>query len=179
MSSARDRLLCVAANPSVDRLYEVDRLLPGEIHRPTLVVPRPGGKGLNAARAAAALGSRVTAIGIVAGRAGDWIEEALAEAGVAAAFARSSGETRTCLSILDRSTGALTELYERGEPLAPGAWEALETIADDQLARGDVGALTVSGSLPPGGAPRGPGPRSSPTSTARPSRRSSGSGPRS
>lgn len=150
MTTARDRILCVAANPSVDRLYEVERLVPGEIHRPALVAPRAGGKGLNAARAAAALGGRVTAIGIVAGRAGDWIEEALAAAGVSAAFARSGGETRTCLSILDRESGTLTELYERGDPLAPGAWEALEAIAAEQLARGDVGAITCSGSLPVG-----------------------------
>jgi hypothetical protein len=29
------RLVCVAPNPAIDRLYEVDRLLPGAIHRPT------------------------------------------------------------------------------------------------------------------------------------------------
>ena len=62
------RILFIAANPSIDRLYELDRLTVGAIHRPELVVAVPGGKGLNAARAAARLGGRVTAVGIVGGR---------------------------------------------------------------------------------------------------------------
>jgi 1-phosphofructokinase family hexose kinase len=144
------RLVFIAANPSIDRLYEVDRLTDGAIHRPSAVVARPGGKGLNAARAAAALGARVTAVGIVAGRAGDWIVERLAEIGIDAPMARSAGETRTCVSILDRSTGTLTEVYERGEEIGPAAWEALEAIVARELDRGDVGAIAFSGSLPPG-----------------------------
>lgn len=146
----RSRLVFVAANASIDRLYEVDHLAVGTIHRPTAVVPRPGGKGLNAARAAAALGARVTAVGIVGGRSGDWIVERLAESGVEASMLRSAGETRTCVSILDRSTGSLTELYERGVEIETAAWEALEAIVEQELDRGDVGALAFSGSLPPG-----------------------------
>ncbi len=140
----------MAANASIDRLYEVDALALGSIHRPTVVVARPGGKGLNAARAAAALGARVTAVGIVGGRSGDWIVERLAELGVETGMVRSGGETRTCISILDHSTGSLTELYERGVEIDPDAWEALEGIVARELDRGDVGALAFSGSLPPG-----------------------------
>jgi len=146
----RRRIVFVAANPSIDRLYEVDRLVDGSIHRPTVVVARPGGKGLNAARAAAALGARVTAAGIVGGRSGDWIVDRLAEIGVEARMARADAETRTCVSILDRSTGALTELYEPGEAIEPGAWDLLEALVALELDRGDVGALAFSGSLPPG-----------------------------
>ena len=146
----RPRVVFVVANPSIDRLYEVERLAPGAIHRPELVVARPGGKGLNAARAAALLGGRVTAIGIIGGRAGDWIEGQLAALGIDAPMARSAGETRTCVSILDRSSEALTEVYEQGETIEPAAWEALELLLARELDRGDVGALAVSGSLPPG-----------------------------
>jgi len=144
------RILFVAANPSIDRLYEVDRLTPGAIHRPRAVVAVPGGKGLNAARAAAALGGRVTAIGILAGRSGDWIEAALDVRAVAGRWVRSSGETRTCVSILDRSSGATTEVYERGEPLDPDTWTAFERVVAGELEQGDVAALALSGSLPPG-----------------------------
>jgi len=144
------RILFVAANPSIDRLYEVDRLTPGAIHRPEAVVAVPGGKGLNAVRAAARLGGRVTAVGILAGRSGDWIEAALDDRGVDTRWVRSSGETRTCVSILDRSSGAMTELYERGEPLGPDTWAAFERVVADELERGDVGAMALSGSLPPG-----------------------------
>src|SRR5258706_9469820 len=149
------RILFIAANPSIDRLYEVDRLTPGAIHRPRAVVAVPGGKGLNAGRAAARLGGQVTAIRILAGRSGDWIEAALADRGVDARWVRSRGETRTCVSILDRSTGAMTEIYERGEPLDSDTWMAFEQVVADELGRGDVGALAVSGSLPPGAPPDG------------------------
>jgi 1-phosphofructokinase family hexose kinase len=144
------RLLFVAANPSVDRLYELDRLVAGKIHRPRAVVAVAGGKGLNAARAAARLGGQVTAVGIVAGRSGDWIEERLAGLRIRRRFARSSGETRTCVSILDHATGALTEVYERGDAVDGAAWDGLERIIADELGRGDVAAIALSGSLPPG-----------------------------
>jgi 1-phosphofructokinase family hexose kinase len=144
------RIVFVAANPSIDRLYEIDRLESGRIHRPDLVVAVAGGKGLNAARAAATLGGRVTVAGIVGGRAGDWIGERLAELGIEARLVRSAAETRTCISILDRTTGELTEVYERGAAISAGDWEALETIVERELDRGDLQALTVSGSLPPG-----------------------------
>ena len=100
------RILFIAANPSIDRLYELDRLTVGAIHRPELVASVPGGKGLNAARAAALLGGRVTAVGIVGGRSGEWIREGLAARGIDARWIASGGETRTCVSILDRATGS-------------------------------------------------------------------------
>lgn len=154
---ARRRLLFVAANPSIDRLYELDRLVSGTIHRPQSILAVPGGKGLNAARAAAALGGSVTAVGIVAGQAGNWIAEQLTRRGIETRLARSSGETRTCVSVLDRSTGALTEIYERGEAVEPPAWEALEAIVLAELERGDLAAVAISGSLPPGAPPDGYG----------------------
>jgi 1-phosphofructokinase family hexose kinase len=151
----RRRLVFVAANPSVDRLYELDRLVDGQIHRPRSTVAVAGGKGLNAARAASRLGGQVTAVGIVAGRSGDWIDERLAALGIDRRFARSSGETRTCISIVDHATGALTEIYERGEAVDPAAWDELERFVADELGRGDVAAITLSGSLPPGAPPDG------------------------
>jgi 6-phosphofructokinase 2 len=144
------RILFVAANPSVDRLYEVERLAAGAIHRPELVVAVPGGKGLNAARAAASLGGRVAVVGIVGGRSGDWIRDGIAARGIEAWWAGSAALTRTCVSILDRSTGEMTEIYERGEPIEARAWDDLERAVAAELAAGDVAAVALSGSLPPG-----------------------------
>ncbi len=146
------RILFVAANPSIDRLAEVDVLTVGAIHRPDKVLAVPGGKGLNAARAAVALGARVTAAAIVAGRAGEWIAERLVETGIDAALIRDGGlaETRTCLSVLDRSTGQLTEFYEPGTAIQPATWPAFEEALRSELGAGDVAAVVCSGSLPPG-----------------------------
>jgi tagatose 6-phosphate kinase len=144
------RILFVAANPSVDRLYELDRLTVGAIHRPQAVAAVPGGKGLNAARAAARLGGRVTVAGIVAGPSGDWIREQIAARGIDASWAAADGQTRTCVSILDRSTGALTEIYESGDPVDATAWQALERLVAQTVQVGDLAAVALSGSLPPG-----------------------------
>ena len=63
----------------------------GEIHRPDLDDAVPGGKGLNAARAAAALGGGVTAVAIVGGRAGDWILDRLDALGMDVRAIRVTG----------------------------------------------------------------------------------------
>ena len=151
-ASVAPRLLFIAANPSIDRLYEVDRLAIGGIHRPLAEVAVPGGKGLNAARAAASLGGSVTVVGIVAGRAGEWIVDGLATLGIEARMARGPGETRTCVSILDRADGRLTEVYPRGPQVESATWAAFESMVRTELARG-VAVMALSGSLPPG-APR-------------------------
>jgi 1-phosphofructokinase family hexose kinase len=143
------RLVCVAANPSIDRFFEVERFVPGAIHRPTLSVAVPGGKGLNAARAAYALGADLVAVAILRGHAGRWIEEALAEHGLRLRAAWAKGETRTCVSIRDPATDGLTEIYDRGEPLSPSDWGAMEVLVAEELAAGGE-MVTISGGIPPG-----------------------------
>ena len=75
-------IVCLAANPSIDKLFEVDELHPGEVHRPGRFVQVAGGKGLNAARAAATLGAEVEVVTILGGHAGAWLAEQLGELGI-------------------------------------------------------------------------------------------------
>lgn len=141
-------ILCLAANPSVDKLFEVERVSRGEIHRPLHFVAAPGGKGLNVARAVVALGGHALASGLLAGHVGRWIQEALIAESVQARFVWTSGETRASLSVADRETGQLTEFYEDASPVAEADWAALEDLVAELLA--DVSWLSVSGSLPAG-----------------------------
>ncbi|HEX9123056.1 MAG TPA: hexose kinase [Actinomycetota bacterium] len=141
-------IVCVAASPSVDKLFEVDRVEVGRIHRPEAFVQVPGGKGLNVARAAHALGAEVRATGILAGHAGRWIEDALAAEGVPGTFAWIEGETRASLSIADATDRGLTEFYERGSDIGPGGWALLETSVRELLP--GAGWMTISGYLPAG-----------------------------
>jgi len=141
-------IACLAANPSVDKLFEVDHLIPGAIHRPSGFVQVPGGKGLNVARAAAALGAGVTAIALLRGHAGKWIEEALAAEGVACRSVWTYGESRSSLSVADRGSGRLTEFYEHGPEVPASCWPEL-AHAVSELVR-DAAWLTISGSVPRG-----------------------------
>jgi 1-phosphofructokinase family hexose kinase len=141
-------ILCVAGNPSIDRLFEVDRIVPGATHRPKHFVQVPGGKGLNVARAAAALGEPVMVTGLLAGHAGRWIDEAMAAEGVEDHFVWTAGETRSSLSVSDLEAGHLTEFYEAGTPVVAEDWDAVQAMAEELLARATW--VSLSGSLPPG-----------------------------
>ena len=155
MTESRRRILFVAPNPSIDRFHEVERLVVGEIHRPDVALAVPGGKGLNAARAAATLGGTVTAVAAIGGDAGAWIRHRLAELDIDARFVEVPGETRTCLSVLDRTSGTLTEFYEAGPVVPASALDDLVAAVGSALDQGDVGAVAMSGSLLGGMAPDG------------------------
>jgi len=141
-------IVCVAANPSIDKLFEVERLVVGGIHRPLGFVPTAGGKGLNAARAAHRLGGDVRVATILRGHAGRWLEETLQAEGIGGAIVWTHGENRSSLSVADRSAGNLTEFYEHG-PVAPeAAWAELMDATIRLFQPGSW--LTISGSMPRG-----------------------------
>lgn len=142
-----------AVNPSVDRLLRVHRLRPGSIHRPLEAVSVPGGKGLNVARVAHALGAEVQVVGIAAGGAGRWVTDALERSGVPARWIWTDGETRTCTSIAeddgaDDGAGELTEFYESGPSISTQTWREYAALVGSAASRS--GWLVVSGSFPPG-----------------------------
>lgn len=141
-------LVCLAANPSIDKLFEVERLVAGQIHRPLGFVQTAGGKGLNVARAARALGADVRVAAILRGHAGRWIREQLEAEGVAGAFVWCHGENRSSLSVADRATGSLTEFYEHGSIVPATTWVELTEAVASMLP--DASWLTISGSLPRG-----------------------------
>ncbi len=150
-SPAGARLLCVVPNPSIDKTAVVDRLVDGTIHRPSELTAVAGGKGLNVARAARTLGVPVAAVLLLAGHAGDWIEDELRRRQIPHDSIRARGETRTCLSILDRSTGRLTEVYEPGPLIAAATWDRYLRLVVRSIRSSETRSLVaLSGSLPPG-----------------------------
>ena len=141
-------IACVAPSPSIDRLFEVERLRPGEIHRPTQFVQVPGGKGLNVARAAAALGADVRAVALLGGHSGRWIADELDRIGLRIVASWCESETRTCLSVADAGSGLLTEFYEKSAAVTPKEWEAFAGLVQDAVT--SPAWTTISGSLPSG-----------------------------
>ncbi len=144
-------MVCVCPNASVDKIAAVEVLHPGEIHRPQILSVVAGGKALNAGRAAAALGLRVVAVPVLAGHAGRWLESALAADGIDARPVWVQGETRECLSVLDRTAGRLTEFYEPGPAMTAADWDEVEGVIAEAVDEDPAGTLVlVSGSLPAG-----------------------------
>jgi 1-phosphofructokinase family hexose kinase len=140
-------IVCVAANPSIDKLFEVDRVTTGAIHRPLGFVQVAGGKGLNVARAASALGADVGVASLLGGHAGRWIAQALESERIPGYFAWTEAETRSCLSVAD-AAGRLTEFYEAGGQIDGRAWDDLVAVVAERLS--GASWLILSGSLPRG-----------------------------
>lgn len=144
-------ILCLNLNAAIDKTIVVSSFEIDRIHRPESVVALAGGKGCNVGRALKTLGDKSVVLGWVGGFAGQFIEAELQREGIQTDFVHADFESRTCTSILDRSKGTLTEIYESGE-IVPQ--EKIDELRDHiQSVIGNYKAVTLSGSLPPGVAP--------------------------
>jgi 1-phosphofructokinase family hexose kinase len=141
-------ILSFAGNPSVDKTLLVDSLAVGEINRPTDFVQVPGGRGLNAARAARTLGGDVLVSGFVGGFAGRWIAAELERRGVKCEFVAGPVETRARLTVIDAASGRMTGFSEVPRPIAAADWDHLERTLETLIDKSTWVAL--AGSLPPG-----------------------------
>ena len=135
----------LALSPSLDVTYVVDEL--AGIQRPRSVHRVAGGKALNAARAAAALGARVSAVVVLGGGSGRDVADGARADGVDVHGVFGTEPTRSCVSIFAQDTGRLTEIYERAVPVSTStAAAALDAAVE--LAGVRPGWWFVSGGLP-------------------------------
>jgi 1-phosphofructokinase family hexose kinase len=146
-------ILAIAPSPSVDVTYVVEELVEGGQTRPLEVHRVAGGKAINAARAARALGGDVRVIAPLGGASGAFIAEQLDGAGIGLQTVATGEPTRTCVSVFARASGALTEIYEHAAPITD-AWPEMLTAIERQLALSTTPAyVLLSGNVPPAGVP--------------------------
>ena len=103
----------ITFNPSIDRLYKLDKFKIGSVQRAEFVNPTAGGKGLNVAKVLRKLGEDVNCIGFLGGFNGEYIKSQLKEIGIENKFTNIKEETRICLNIID-SNNLSTEVLEKG-----------------------------------------------------------------
>ena len=143
-------MLIAGPNLTLDRTLTIAELRPGEVLRFDEAVTTPGGKGVNVARAALALGAPAVLVGFVPGHTGAAAAAMLAEEDVSLAGVEVGGEIRSSAIVLERS-GRVTVMNEPGPPVRAEDWERYETAIAERIAEHDV--LACSGSLPPGSPP--------------------------
>src|SRR5262249_14465472 len=142
-------LLCFTPNPAIDRVL----LAPGFRHAESVRVAETreaaGGKGLNVARVARALGLRARVCGPLAGANGRRIA-ALAQAeGFDARWSwLPGGESRICMLVIDQDAPDTLVINERGPHMSADDWQSLARLIAMEAAQ--ASALAISGSLPPG-----------------------------
>jgi 1-phosphofructokinase family hexose kinase len=118
-----------------------------EVNRARQVIPSAAGKALNTARALASLGIDARVSGFNGGATGDLINRFLGEYGVSSALTSMTAETRICSTLIDESTGTITELVEEApQPSKPEIAEFIkvniELVKSSQM-------LVICGTLPP------------------------------
>ncbi len=145
-------MLTVAAlSPSLDLTYSLEHYRTGQMHRTPGPFAVAGGKALNMARAARAMGAEVVVVTLLGGPTGARVA-ALAEAeGMPLVEVASGVETRTCVSVAAADTGELTEIYEDSRPVEPEVLQDLAAAVAEQLAT-RPGWLSISGRGPSGSA---------------------------
>jgi 1-phosphofructokinase len=142
-----EAMLIAGPNPTIDRTLTIAELRPGEVLRFEHVAVTPGGKGLNVARAARALGAAAVLVSFVPGHTGRAGAAMVAGEGIELCGVPSPGELRSTAVILE-ADGRTTVLNEPGPAVGPADWEAYERELAAHLA--GHGVLVCSGSVPPG-----------------------------
>jgi len=143
-------LVCVSANPAIDRRLRLNSIAVGKVNRALSAQPFPGGKAAHVAMVARALDIDVVWAGFLGGAAGDECESGLSAFGVPLTVIRTQTETRANLEIIS-ADGSVTEILEPGGMVTDGEVERLLTTCRDIFCElKENGQVALSGSLPPG-----------------------------
>ena len=142
-------LLCFTPNPAIDRVL----LAPGFRHAESVRVAQArdsaGGKGLNVARVARALGLPTRVCGPLAGANGRRIAALAVDEGFDARWHwLADGESRICLLVIDQAAPDTLTINERGPITSAADWDALARLVTTEAEQ--ASAIAISGSLPPG-----------------------------
>jgi 1-phosphofructokinase family hexose kinase len=138
-----------ALSPSLDLTYLLGSYRLGRMHRTPGPVAVAGGKALNMARAARAMGAEVVVVALLGGATGARIASIARDEGLELVVVEAVAETRTCVSVAAADTGELTEIYEDSPAVPARVLEQVEAALADQL-RARPGWLSVSGRGPSG-----------------------------
>jgi 1-phosphofructokinase family hexose kinase len=143
-------LVCISANPAIDRRLRVTNIAVGEVNRALSAQPFAGGKAAHVAMVAKSLGIEVVWVGFLGGATGEACESGLSAFGVPLTVVRTQAETRANLEIIS-ADGRVTEILEPGGAVTDGEVERLLATCRDIFADGGPGTqVAISGSLPPG-----------------------------
>lgn len=144
-------IVCVSANPAIDRRLFVSDLKIGQVNRASSAVSFAGGKAAHVAIAAKALGEEtVIWIGFLGGSTGDELESQLRSLDIDVVPIKTRSSTRVNDEIIGRDR-RITEILEPGREISENE------LADLKLTCGQIFKANrsnfhavFSGSLPPG-----------------------------
>jgi 1-phosphofructokinase len=144
-------IVCVSANPAMDRRLRMESLTVGEINRAQSVQGLAGGKAAHVAMATRALGADPVWVGFLGGAIGQDCARQMEALGIRVVVIPTESGTRVNLEIID-AAGRVTEILEPGAgPTTQERDEFLQVCARrlrEEWKENTV--LVISGSLPAG-----------------------------
>jgi tagatose 6-phosphate kinase len=147
-SNNHKTILCAGLSPAWQQVMLFPSFRYGEVNRTSDVRWLAQGKVVNAGIAAHHLGGPSLTLTTVGGPSMPLIDRELAELGVARRWVVTKSPTRVCTTILDQSTGTMTELIGECEPLEPAELNEFCLVYAEEAA--NAGVAVVTGSLPLG-----------------------------
>jgi 1-phosphofructokinase family hexose kinase len=141
-------ILSAGLTPAWQQILSFESFDVGEVNRAADVRWCASGKVFNAGIAAHHLGGRSLTLAPVGGLAAGAIADELDSLGVPHHLVRSACATRVCTTILDRATGAMTELVENGRAMSAAELDAFRRAYAGHAAGAE--AVVLIGSLPTG-----------------------------
>lgn len=143
-------ILCIGTTPTVQRTMAFSKLTLDAVNRAVDVRQTASGKSVNVARVLNAFEYDVLATGFLGGAGGEYVRRALDDSRIPHEFVNVGPPTRTCVTVIDRGSGAVTELVEEPQRVQPTDYENLLSVVHSNLWRSQM--LVLSGSLTPFGA---------------------------
>ena len=142
--------MTVTPNPSLDLLFEAAALVWDDANRVDEPRRRPGGQGINVARAARALGGEAIVVALLGGDTGRALAESLAAEGLAVEAVPVPGETRTFVAVHESAGARSLLLNPRGPSCPPSVQEDLISAVRRRIEADRPRWLACCGSVPPG-----------------------------
>jgi 1-phosphofructokinase family hexose kinase len=138
-------ILCIGTTPTLQRTMVFDQLRIDEVNRARQVREYASGKSINVARVLRELGEEALAVGICGGKRGEALRDDLNA--IPHELIPTGAQTRLCTTLIDQSTGQVTELVEEAPPVTSQELGALEEVIAKYARSARV--IVFSGTLAP------------------------------
>lgn len=139
-------IITLTLNPAVDKTIEINNFNVNSVNRVSTARLDAGGKGINVSKVVQSLKGNSKALGVLAGKAGEFIKEQLDHLNIDNDFIFVEGETRTNIKIVDRINSFNTDINEKGPNLEDNALQQIIHKAIEGALDKDI--LVLSGSVP-------------------------------
>ncbi len=142
-------ILCIGTTPAAQRVMRFAQLDLNGVNRAQKTTDGLAGKSINVAKVLHELGAQPIAVGFAGGDRGRELLQGLSIRGIQHEFVEVPARTRQCITVLDQSSHAVTELVEESQPVDQEHYQTLHGIITRLLP--NCRAVVMSGSLTPGG----------------------------